>query len=72
MVIVRILLGLVALRMVVTLGWRLASRRWSVPCPTGLAWALDHPALQGILGTARTLGLTIPASLSQRADRVIE
>jgi hypothetical protein len=24
-----------------------ASRRWSLPCPACLAWALDSPALQG-------------------------
>jgi ubiquinone/menaquinone biosynthesis C-methylase UbiE len=53
--IIWILLALVTLRIVVNLGWRLASRRWSLPCPTGLAWLLDHPGLQTILGTARTL-----------------
>ena len=52
---IRIFLALVALRIVVNLGWRLASRRWSLPCPTCMAWALEHPGLQGILGTATTL-----------------
>ena len=50
MTVLRILFALVAFRMVVTLGWRLASRRWSLPCPTCLAWLLDHPGLQGIPG----------------------
>jgi ubiquinone/menaquinone biosynthesis C-methylase UbiE len=53
--IVWIFLALVALRITVNLGWRLASRRWSLPCPTGLAWVLEQRGLQGILGTAKTL-----------------
>jgi ubiquinone/menaquinone biosynthesis C-methylase UbiE len=53
--ILRILLGLAAVRITVNLGWRLASRKWSLPCPTGLAWVLEHPAFQGILGTTKTL-----------------
>jgi len=51
-----VLLALVALRATVNLGWRLASRRWSLPCPASFAGLLEKPALQGILGTARTLG----------------
>src|SRR4051794_26573025 len=50
-----IVLALAALRIVVTLGWRWASRMWSLPCPTSLAWLMDTPGLQGILGTAKTL-----------------
>jgi ubiquinone/menaquinone biosynthesis C-methylase UbiE len=53
--IVRILLTLLTLRVAVNLGWRLASRRWPLPCPTSLAWLLDNPGLQGVLGTATTL-----------------
>jgi ubiquinone/menaquinone biosynthesis C-methylase UbiE len=53
--IVWIFLALVALRITVNLGWRLASRRWSLPCPTALAWALEMRGLQGILATAKTL-----------------
>ena len=55
MTIVWILLALVALRVTVNLGWRLASRRWSLPCPTAFAWVLEKRGLQGILGTAKTL-----------------
>jgi len=50
-----IFLALVALRAIVNLGFRLASRRWSLPCPASFAWMLEKPALQGILGTAKTL-----------------
>jgi len=55
MTLVWILLTLLTLRVIANLGWRLASRRWSLPCPTSLAWLLEHPGLQRILGTAKTL-----------------
>ena len=55
MTIAWILLALLTLRIAVTLSWRLASRRWSLPCPTRLAWLLDNPRFQGILGTTKTL-----------------
>jgi len=55
MVALWIVLALVALRIVVNLGWRLASRRWSLPCPSAFAWVLDNPGFQRILGTATTL-----------------
>jgi ubiquinone/menaquinone biosynthesis C-methylase UbiE len=53
--IVWIVLALMAVRITVNLGWRLASRRWSLPCPTAFAWVLEKRGLQGILGTAKTL-----------------
>jgi ubiquinone/menaquinone biosynthesis C-methylase UbiE len=53
--IVWILLALATLRIGVNLAWRVASRRWSLPCPTSLAWLLDNSSLQGLLGTATTL-----------------
>ena len=34
--------------------WRWSSRRWSLPCPTWLAWVLESP-LVGSLSVARTL-----------------
>ena len=55
MAIVWIFVALLALRITVNLGWRLASRRWSLPCPTAFAWVLEKPALQGLLGTSKTL-----------------
>jgi ubiquinone/menaquinone biosynthesis C-methylase UbiE len=48
-------LALVALRIIVNLGWRLASRMWSLPCPTAFAWVLENPGFQRILGTTTTL-----------------
>jgi len=53
--IVWILLALLALRITTNLSWRLASRRWSLPCPTAFAGILEKPSLQGLLGTAKTL-----------------
>jgi ubiquinone/menaquinone biosynthesis C-methylase UbiE len=37
------------------LAWRWASRQWSLPCPTLLAWSLENPRFQRIAGTATTL-----------------
>jgi ubiquinone/menaquinone biosynthesis C-methylase UbiE len=37
------------------LGWRWASRVWSLPCPTLLAWALDNRLYERITGTQVTL-----------------
>jgi len=38
-----------------TLGWRWASRVWSLPCPALLAWSLETPLADRIAGTAKTL-----------------
>jgi len=38
-----------------TLGWRWASRVWSLPCPTLLAWSLDTPWSDRIAGTGMTV-----------------
>jgi ubiquinone/menaquinone biosynthesis C-methylase UbiE len=35
--------------------WRWASRRWSLPCPTFLAWSLESPLFQRLSGTETTL-----------------
>ena len=37
------------------LGWRWASRVWSLPCPTLLAWVLDSRFYERITGTQVTL-----------------
>jgi ubiquinone/menaquinone biosynthesis C-methylase UbiE len=50
-----VFLALLAVRIIVNLGWRLASRRWAIPCPTAFAGLLEHRRLQGLLGTAKTL-----------------
>ncbi len=35
--------------------WRWASRRWSLPCPSILSWAVDGPAVDFLAGTNATL-----------------
>jgi len=37
-------------------GWRLASRVWSLPCPSLVGWALESPFYYRITGTEKTLG----------------
>jgi ubiquinone/menaquinone biosynthesis C-methylase UbiE len=37
------------------LGWRWASRVWSLPCPSLFAWALESRFYERITGTQRTL-----------------
>ena len=39
----------------VNLWWRWASRRQSLPCPSWLAWALEHPLMDRLIGTTTTL-----------------
>jgi SAM-dependent methyltransferase len=39
----------------ISLGWRWASRRWSLPCPSSLAWFLESPFIQRFNGTRITL-----------------
>lgn len=36
------LVGLIVLLVVPGVVWRYASRRWSLPCPPGMAWALEN------------------------------
>ena len=50
-----VLIGLILFCVVVSLGWRWGSRRWSLPCPTLLAWSLENPAFQPMSGTQVTL-----------------
>jgi len=44
-------LALAAAFLALSLGWRWASRRWSIPCPSSLAWTLESPFLQRFNGT---------------------
>jgi ubiquinone/menaquinone biosynthesis C-methylase UbiE len=46
-----IFLGLVAALVALGVAWRLASRRWSLPCPALLAWSLENPIAQRFNGT---------------------
>jgi tRNA G46 methylase TrmB len=50
------------------LGWRWASRRWQLPCPTLLAWALESPLYGRFTGTQAT-----PSRMELRpGQRVLE
>ena len=40
---------------VVFVGWRLASRVWSLPCPSLVGWALESAFYGRITGTGKTL-----------------
>lgn len=51
MKVIGILLALVAVILALNLGWRWASRRWSLPCPAFLAWSFENPTLQRFNGT---------------------
>jgi ubiquinone/menaquinone biosynthesis C-methylase UbiE len=53
--IIGIFLTLAAVFVAFSLGWRWASRRWSIPCPSSLAWALENPIHQRFNGTRITL-----------------
>jgi len=50
-----ILLSLVAAFVALNLGWRWASRRWSIPCPSFLAWSFESSFLERFNGTRITL-----------------
>lgn len=54
------ILGIILALVLVTalvffLGWRWASRVWSLPCPTSLAWLLENPLFECWNGTHVTL-----------------
>jgi ubiquinone/menaquinone biosynthesis C-methylase UbiE len=46
-----ILLGIIALFVGFSLGWRWASRIWSLPCPSLTAWRFDNPLLRRLTRT---------------------
>jgi ubiquinone/menaquinone biosynthesis C-methylase UbiE len=46
-----IFLALAAAFVLLSLGWRWASRRWSIPCPSILAWSLESGFFQRFNGT---------------------
>ncbi len=50
-----ILLIVIAAFVALSLGWRWASRKRSLPCPSMLAWMLDSPWIQRFNGTQTTL-----------------
>ena len=49
--IVGILLVLAAAFLLLSLSWRWASRRWSIPCPSILAWSLENKVFHRFNGT---------------------
>jgi ubiquinone/menaquinone biosynthesis C-methylase UbiE len=55
MVILWTVLGLVAALVVVGVVWRWASRVWSLPCPSLIAWSVDNPSARRSRRTRLTL-----------------
>jgi SAM-dependent methyltransferase len=49
------ILIVVGVAVATSIGWRYASRRWSLPCPTILSWAVDGRLVDSIAGTTATL-----------------
>ena len=49
------LIALIAVVTLVSLGWRWASRMWSLPCPSLIGWVLESPFYGRIIGTEKTL-----------------
>ena len=50
-----IVIAVVATVVVIFVGWRWASRVWSLPCPSLVGWALESPFYGRITGTEKTL-----------------
>jgi ubiquinone/menaquinone biosynthesis C-methylase UbiE len=48
-------LAVIAAGIGISFGWRWASRVWSLPCPSLIAWTLESPAFARVSGTAITL-----------------
>jgi len=63
-----ILAVLVVTFVLVNLGWRWASRIWSLPCPSGMAWFLENPIVQRLNGTR----ITVERLGLQPGQRVLE
>jgi ubiquinone/menaquinone biosynthesis C-methylase UbiE len=49
------IVALVAVLALVGVGWRVASRIWTLPCPSLLAWTLEGSLADWAAGTAKTL-----------------
>jgi ubiquinone/menaquinone biosynthesis C-methylase UbiE len=50
-----VVVGLIAVLVACFIGWRYASRRWRLPCPTILSWAVDGRLIDAVAGTQATL-----------------
>ena len=54
-VVVWVAVAVLAALLLLTFGWRWASRVWSLPCPTLLAWSLETRLSDRVAGTEVTL-----------------
>ncbi|MHB8162881.1 MAG: class I SAM-dependent methyltransferase [Methanoregula sp.] len=53
-----ILVILIALVIIISLTWRIASRHYTLPCPVWMKWLLDPPSSGGVSArTQKTIGL---------------
>lgn len=52
---VLIVIAVIATTILFFIGWRWASRAWSLPCPSLVGWALESSFYGRITGTAKTL-----------------
>jgi ubiquinone/menaquinone biosynthesis C-methylase UbiE len=50
-----VILAVVVAFVLISVAWRVMSQRWSLPCPTILAWSLESPLAQKLNRTAVTL-----------------
>jgi ubiquinone/menaquinone biosynthesis C-methylase UbiE len=50
-----IVLGVIVVFVVINVAWRWASRIWSLPCPSLIAWSLESPFVQRFNRTQATL-----------------
>lgn len=50
-----LVVALIATVILFFVGWRWASRVWSLPCPSVVGWALESSFYERITGTAKTL-----------------
>jgi ubiquinone/menaquinone biosynthesis C-methylase UbiE len=50
-----VLITVIAAVILISVGWRWASRVWSLPCPSLVAWALESPFYERITGSEKTL-----------------
>src|SRR5579871_6654615 len=53
--IVLIVIAVIGTVIMIFVGWRWASRVWSLPCPSLVAWALESPFYGRITGTTKTI-----------------
>ena len=53
--VILVLIAVIAAVILVSFGWRWASRIWSLPCPSLIGWVLESPFYGRIIGTEKTL-----------------